>query len=90
MSGSRSAWQQLDGESDKAFAAFNLYRTMPVQTRSIFAVAEEWGAKVSPRRRLRRDAPSQFRAWAVRYSACARAFESAMLSTMRVSSCIGK
>lgn len=60
-------WFQVKGESDKAYAAFSLYREMPMGQRSIFAVAEQLGAKISERNRRLREAPSHFRDWAKKH-----------------------
>ena len=70
---SRPVWSQLLRETDKAYAAFVAYRELPAQARSIFAAAEKFGAKISKRQRLLREAPRHIREWAVNHNWAFRA-----------------
>lgn len=73
MSQSSPLWFRLNGETEKAYTAFELYRRMAAGERSIFAVAERFGAAISPRQRQRREAPRHFRVWARQHCWVARA-----------------
>lgn len=62
-------WEQQEGETSKAFAAFSLYLRQPAATRSIEAA---WKS-VEGRQRSSSHAPGYWFAWSVKYSWLARA-----------------
>ena len=66
-------WQQRDGESAKAYAAFQAYCDLAPAQRSLFVVAQKLGYKISESNRQRRNAPSRLKEWSSKWQWVQRA-----------------